>query len=180
MRNYFVLVSIGMAITACGGGSGSSTATPTGESPYLTYMKTAFSQTLGEESENAENRFVTDQISGAPVPELAAVNDTASNFEGFSETNVQIAGVDEASALKFDGTDLLALSKSQTNPSVVHFSRDMLQGVASEDPSLHFTPDPNFNYQGLLKNEAHVALVGYENYWSPHRFWLDAVRKKGE
>jgi hypothetical protein len=95
---------------------------------------------------------------------------------------VQIAGVDEASPIKFDGTHLLSLREpyryyglpegilvedAENRPQVQNIHRDVLLGNAETNPELHFTPDDGYQYQGLLRSEGYAALVGFKSAWYP-------------
>lgn len=183
---FYLCASI--TLVACGG-SGGSTSNDSLDDTYLNYMKTAYSEYVGELSIDNDSRYAQDHLAlESPAIVVGDASSTAASestteFNAYSETNVQVAGVDEASRLKFDGQHLLAqyqpayyyVAENASQPRVSHFSRPMLAGQEEEDPTLHFSPDPEFNYLGILRNGNFAALVGYKSTWWPYRIMAQAA-----
>jgi len=144
-------------------------------------MKASYSEFVGENSTDEDERyrqvdFLQEAVAVTSADTAAPTAASAAEFSGYSETNVQVLGVDEASPVKFDGEHLLV--QSQTNyyttresnqgPRILNFPKQTLSGNTDENIALHFSPDPDYNYQGLLRNDDYAALVGYKTSWYPY------------
>lgn len=188
MNKILFYFSIAVAISACGGSSSSDT--PQNEEPvsaYLTYMKTSYTELFGENAQDqvAQNRNVPSRMEAFPAAsafeDAADTSTSNAQFSAHSETNVQILGVDEASPVKFDGDHLLVQSQThfyisednQEGPRVLNFPQDTLQGLTEENTALHFTPDSEYSYKGLLRYGNYAALVGHKTSWYPYVNTID-------
>lgn len=185
MNRYYIGIALSCLLSACGGtneddpddplaASPTPTPTPAPESTaFLDFWKTE----LESVNKNAQNRFLEDGGAVVNQPEVAATPapaPTDSSEDDFSSTNVQVAGVDEMDALKFDGDVLLNLNTTSSfyfyedqasqavQPMVRVFNEDVLEGNLAEDPNLHLQLENGNYYRGLLTHNGHATLVGQE------------------
>ncbi len=180
-RNVF-FASTTVGLIACGGSSLNSVAPDPVPSPaadssaYVDYMKSAYSEYLGDEYSEEKtlnlDNFAEIDLVATPVAEAQA-----DNYQGYSETNVQIAGVDEADSLKFDGQNLLWLGRDTAgdyfaDTIVRSYNQSVLAGDNEADNALHFLPAAEYQYQGLLSYDERAALVGSSNYWYGWDIWM--------
>lgn len=119
MKPMFKTLLLSLPLVACGGGSGSSGKQPVSQEPNTDYSKLAQAKiepgplrqaSASELSELIKNGLRVslrdNQSYGMMIRETAVVNTTADNNKAggnFSTTNVQVAGVDEADSVKYDG-----------------------------------------------------------------------------
>lgn len=155
------------SVISCGGGSSKVEGGSPESVTYLGYMKSAYSELLGESS--SELRFTNT----ADAFGEAAIDNSGSGSSNFSRTNVQVRGVDEADKLKFDGSNLLWLNgqdyfyalEDRPDTRVRSYSTSVLTGQQAPDPTLHFEPKSEYSYTGILTHEENAALVGASRYW---------------
>lgn len=118
MKSLCKTLLFSLPLVACGGGSGSAGNPPVGQGPDTDYSKLsqakiepgplrqASASELSALIKNGLRVSLRDNQSyGMMIRETAVINTTDTNKAGgnFSGTNVQVAGVDEADSVKYDG-----------------------------------------------------------------------------
>ena len=197
MKRQFASVCLISLLAACGGGSNQSNEnndnsppnriapTPTPTPPIGNKVDTTPNNTelLSFWKSELEN---LNQLHDSATPERAYTSPPApvadapesDNSDDFSTTNIQVLGVDEVDALKFDGDVLLNLNttanyyyfssdSTATKPMVKVLSEAMLEGNAEEDTNLHLNAADNYSYRGLLTHANTAVLLGeaYSGHW---------------
>ena len=174
MKTLWISLATLALVSACGGGSGSSSErrdappiTGANEESYVNFMKTAFSDWAGN-NYNVDDSSNDRAFAAAPVvtPAPEAVNSDA-GAGGTSSTNVQIGGVDEADSFKYSAGHLLSLETSyNSNTRVRVLSKAMLDGLEQESDDYHLIKAPSdLSYSGILIHDNRAALVGYSYNW---------------
>lgn len=187
MKRSIACLCLSTVLAACGGSNESTQiTTPTentkqdstpNDANLLNFWKTRL-ESLNQLPQAGDEE--ASDSAPAPVAEADIGND-AGGVDDFSSTNIQVAGVDEIDALKFDGDVLLSLNTTQNyysqfdgsypsnaSQSMVRvFSEDMLDGNTEENPNLHFSPSAESTYRGLLTYDNTAALIGetYTDFW---------------
>lgn len=106
MRRIYAVCGFTMVtLVGCGGSSNSETTTPVTEAPPVVNAPTVFSSSLVQAGASSFEQYLKNGIySASSTPFLETVEDAAASAApGFSTTNVQEAGVDEADRIEYDG-----------------------------------------------------------------------------
>ncbi|GAA0348723.1 beta-propeller domain-containing protein [Bacillus horti] len=109
---------------------------------------------------NLFGRTFNQNDSSGAEEESGAIADTAANSSEFAETNLQVAGVDEADIVKTDGQNVYSFRQSNTGQSSLLVSRvypiedmSILQEVEYEEYFYPFS---------MYVDEQHLVVIGQE------------------
>jgi inhibitor of cysteine peptidase len=116
-------------------------------------LVSAFTEELNQGNNYAEGGMVTTDMAQAPVAEATAGGDVA-----YSDTNIQVAGVDEADIIKTDGKYVYAMAQN---------SLYLAQGYPAESAQIlaHVTI-PEFNPQEFFVDGDRLMVFGSTYYSS--------------